>query len=206
MRCLITTALVAALAACTAERASTPGGDAAAVAVPAGDPVPAAATPSAPAPISTSGAGDRQASFAGYGDVKFGTAAADMETAWGGKLDEVGKDINADCYFMTPAWVKTPAEFNFMVSEGKFARVGTDSAKYAAPGGGKVGMTEAALQALYDNGLTASPHAYTDGKYLSINASGVAPTRLVFETDEKGIVTEWRVGVTPEVDYVEGCS
>ena len=206
MRCLITTALVAALAACTAERASTPGGDAAAVAVPAGDPVPAAATPSAPAPISTSGAGDRQASFAGYGDVKFGTAAADMETAWGGKLDEVGKDINADCYFMTPLWVKTSAEFNFMISDGRFARVGTESAKFVAPGGGKVGMTEAALQALYDNGLTASPHAYTDGKYLSINASGVAPTRLVFETDEKGIVTEWRVGVTPEVDYVEGCS
>ena len=146
------------------------------------------------------------ATFAGYGDVKFGTLAADMGKAWGGELKEVGKDYNASCYFMTPAWVKTPAEFNFMISEGKFARFGTESAKYAAPGGGKVGMREAQLQALYNHALKASPHKYTDGKYLSIAASGVAPTKLVFETDAQGIVTEWRVGLLPEVDYVEGCS
>jgi hypothetical protein len=200
---------MAALAACTGERAPA-AGDATAVPAPApaGDAAPPADSAPQPAPASSpgAGAGEAQASFAGYGDVKFGTAAADMEAAWGGQLKEVGKDFNPGCYFMTPLWVKTPAEFNFMISEGRFARVGTESAKFAAPGGGKVGMTEAALQALYDNALQASPHKYTDGKYLSINASGVAPTRLVFETDEKGIVTEWRVGVTPEVDYVEGCS
>lgn len=210
MKPLFPFVLLATLAACTAERApaaSDAVATSASTAAAADKPAPA--SPAAPAATTATPASDGElgmATFAGYGDLKFGIAATDMEKAWGGALKEVGKDFNADCYFMTPAWVKTPAEFNFMVSEGKFARVGTDSAKYAAPGGGKVGMTEAALQALYDNGLTASPHAYTDGKYLSINASGVAPTRLVFETDEKGIVTEWRVGVTPEVDYVEGCS
>jgi hypothetical protein len=209
MRTLLSIALVAALAACTGERAPR-AGDAAALPAPtrADDAVPAADRAPEPAPASSpkAEAGDAQASFAGYGDVRFGTAEADMEAAWGGELNEVGKDFNPVCYFMTPLWVKTPAELNFMISEGRFARVGTESARFAAPGGGKVGMTEAALQALYDNALQASPHKYTDGKYLSINASGVAPTRLVFETDEKGIVTEWRVGVTPEVDYVEGCS
>jgi hypothetical protein len=44
------------------------------------------------------------------------------------------------------------------------------------------------------------------GHYLSIAASGVAPSKLVFETDAAGKVTAWRVGLTPQVDYVEGCS
>ena len=29
---------------------------------------------------------------------------------------------------------------------------------------------------------------------------------LVCETDEGGTVTEWRVGVPPYIDYVEGCA
>ena len=209
MRTLVPIALVVALAACSSERAPD-AVDATATATPAPAPVPAGDDPApvepAPVPATKPDGGDRQATFAGYGDVKFGTAAAEMEAAWGGRLNVVGKDYNERCYFMTPVWVATPAEFNFMVSEGKFARFGTESAKFVAPGGGKVGMTEAALQALYDNGLQASPHKYTDGKYLSINASGVAPTKLVFETDGAGVVTEWRVGLSPEVDYVEGCS
>ena len=48
---------------------------------------------------------------------------------------------------------------------------------------------------------------YVDGgKYLAIDTSGVAPSRLVFETDAQGRATEWRVGLSPQVDYVEGCS
>ena len=207
MRTLLSIALIAAVAACTPERAPPRDAVVADAATDATAP-PAAQTPAAPvdAPAPKSDGSDEQASFTGYGDVKFGTLAADMAKAWGGELKEVGKDYNERCYFMTPAWVKTPAEFNFMVSEGKFARFGTESAKYVAPGGGKVGMREAELQALYNNALQASPHKYTDGKYLSIAASGVAPTKLVFETDAQGVVSEWRIGLLPEVDYVEGCS
>ena len=210
MKPLFPFVLLATLAACTAERApaaSDAVATSASTAAAADKPAPASLA--APAATTATPASDGElgmATFAGYGDLKFGIAATDMEKAWGGALKEVGKDFNADCYFMTPAWVKTPAEFNFMVSEGKFARVGTDSAKYAAPGGGKVGMSEARLQALYNNALHALPHKYTDGKYLSIAASGVAPTKLVFETDAQGVVTEWRVGRSPEVDFVEGCS
>lgn len=207
MRHLLLLALASALAACTAERAPQARHE-----VPAdvaADPAPADATPTPPAndmPATSPDGGLGMATFAGYGDLKFGTPAADMAKAWGGELKDVGKDASARCYFMTPAWVKTPAEFNFMISDGKFARFGTQDAKYVAPGGGKVGMREAELQALYNNALQAAPHEYSNGKYLSIAASGVAPTKLVFETDEQGVVTEWRVGVLPEVDYVEGCS
>ncbi len=209
MRSLLSIALVAALAACTAER--TPS---------AAEPTPAAdATPPAPAPVAETPApadtpptaepdgDDSLASFTGYGDVKFGTPAADMPKAWGGELKEVGKDFNETCYFMTPKWVKVPAEFNFMIGDGKFVRFGTESAKFVAPGGGKVGMAVKDLQALYRGALQSTPHKYVEGgQYLSIAASGVAPSKLVFEVDAAGKVTEWRVGLTPQVDYIEGCS
>ena len=210
MRCLLSIAMIAALSACSAEhtptatQGETPADS---VAMTQDETPPPATQPPAPSvPTATPDGSLGMATFVGYGDIKFGTLAADMGKAWGGELKDAGKDYNANCYFMTPIWVTTPAEFNFMISDGRFARVGTESAKYAAPGGGKVGMREAQLQALYNNGLQASPHKYTDGKYLSIAASGVAPTKLVFETDANGVVTEWRVGLLPEVDYVEGCS
>lgn len=212
MRQLFVLALVSTLAACSAERApvdapATP--DVAATPPPASTAPPASAPPAVQPPTATTPAanGDgAQATFAGIGGLAFGTPAAQMEQAWGSPLKAIGKEDNADCYFMSPASVAHPADFHFMVGSGRFARFGTSSDRVAAPGGGRVGMTEAQLQALYGNGLTASPHFYTDGKYLEIAASGVAPTRLVFETDEAGKVTEWRLGLEPEVGYVEGCS
>lgn len=211
MRNLLFIALISALAACTPP---APSDTATATGVVPGAPSPAPETPAAsapdanPAPAPQPDAAGMQASFSGYSDIGFGTLAADMGKAWGGELKEVGKDYNDRCYFMTPAWVKTPAEFNFMISEGKFARVGSESARQAAPGGGTVGMTKAQVAALYA-GIEEQPHKYTDGLYLRIKDAAGGPGVLVFETDGKGDqakVTEWRVGVPPEVDYVEGCS
>lgn len=39
-----------------------------------------------------------------------------------------------------------------------------------------------------------------------MDAVDVAPTRLVFEVDAADNVTSWRVGLSPQVEYVEGCS
>lgn len=217
-RKLLCIAMIAALAACNADReAASDTTNASPVADQPAEDIPPATMPSAaslPSPASTAApapaadGADTQASFAGYGDVKFGIAAAEMEKAWGGELKTLGKDANPSCYFMTPKWTKTPAEFNFMIGDGKFARYGTDSAKYAAPGGGKVGMSKAEIGKLY-TGIEAQPHKYTDGEYLRIKDPAGGNAALVFETDGKNDaakVTEWRVGVPPQVDYIEGCS
>lgn len=165
--------------------------------------VPETATPAIP---ETAPPSDTQASFTGYGDMKLGSTVDEAKAAWGGELN--GKPSEGStCYYLTPKWVKKPSDFSFMAEDGKFVRydVGTD--KEAAPGGGKVGMTTEELQKLYSNALQSSPHKYVEGgRYLSVAASGVAPSKLVFETDAAGKVTAWRVGLTPQVDYVEGCS
>jgi len=208
-RSLLGIAMLAALAACNADRdAASNTTNASPVADQPAEDIPPATMPSPASTVApaTDGA-DTQASFAGYGEVKFGIAAADMEQAWGGELKTLGKDANPTCYFMTPKWTKTPAEFTFMIGDGKFVRYGSDSAKLVAPGGGKVGMGVQELQALYHGALQSTPHKYVEGgQYLSLPASGVAPSKLVFEVDAAGKVTEWRVGLAPQVDYVEGCS
>jgi hypothetical protein len=216
-RILLCMAMIAALSACNAQRdaASEADNPAPAADQPAAD-VPPATMPvpaSMPMPASTAmpaptGGADAQASFSGYGEVKFGTPAADMEQAWGGELNTLGKDAKPQCYFMTPKWAKTPAEFALMIGDGKFARYSSDSAKQVAPGGGRVGMDKAAIGKLYAK-IDAQPHKYTDGEYLRIGDPAGGLAVLVFETDNKGDaakVTGWRVGVPPQVDFVEGCS
>ena len=41
-------------------------------------------------------------------------------------------------------------------------------------------------------------------RYLRVTRAG-SEAVLVFETDEAGRVQEWRIGLPPQVDYVEGC-
>ncbi|MEI2794997.1 lectin [Pseudoxanthomonas sp. F11] len=174
----------------------------------------ATATPMAEAPAPTPAADDTaapagpvsQASFLGYGDMKLGSSVEEARAAWGGELNGAPME-GTTCHYLWPKWITRPADFAFMMEDGKFVRydVGTD--KETAPGGGKVGLSVEELQKLYGGALKASPHKYTQGgQYLSMDAGDVAPTRLVFEVDAAGKVTSWRVGLSPQVEYVEGCS
>ena len=174
----------------------------------------ATATPMAEAPAPTPAADDTaapagpvsQASFLGYGDMKLGSTGEEARAAWGGELNGAPME-GTTCHYLWPKWITRPADFAFMMEDGRFVRydVGTD--KETAPGGGKVGMSVEELQKLYGGALKGAPHKYTQGgQYLSMDAGDVAPTRLVFEVDAAGKVTSWRVGLSPQVEYVEGCS
>lgn len=174
----------------------------------------ATATPMAEAPAPTPAADDTaapagpvsQASFLGYGDMKLGSTVDEARAAWGGELNGAPME-GTTCHYLWPKWITRPADFAFMMEDGRFVRydVGTD--KETAQGGGKVGMSVEELQKLYGGALKGAPHKYTQGgQYLSMDAGDVAPTRLVFEVDAAGKVTSWRVGLSPQVEYVEGCS
>ncbi len=174
----------------------------------------AASTPVAEAPAPAPAVDDTaapagpvsQASFLGYGDMKLGSTVEEARAAWGGELNGAPME-GTTCHYLWPKWISRPADFAFMMEEGKFVRYDVGIDKESAPGGGKVGMRVDELQKLYGDALTSAPHKYAQGgQYLSLDASGVAPTRLVFEADAAGKVTSWRVGLSPQVDYVEGCS
>ncbi|MHB1059033.1 MAG: lectin [Rhodanobacter sp.] len=167
-------------------------------------PAPVASSAIKPVPAATVAA-DALARYDGYGDMRFGMDEAAFDRAWGGELKGAPPSPGSSCRYKLPKWAKTPRDFAFMFEDGRFVRYDVGTAKEAAPGGGKVGMDEARIRAMYGARVQAQPHKYVAGaKYLRIAApegSGV----LVFETDARGKVARWRVGVPPQVDYVEGC-
>ena len=211
--------LALALAACQADRAPADAGDPAT----AGSAVPMADDPAAPPPLDqppqdvppatapASGDVNRAPDLGlvrmdGYGDMRFGMGTDEARQAWGGELKDVGAE-GAACHYLTPKWVDIPSDFAFMFENGKFVRYDVGTGREVAPGGGKVGMGADEILSLYAGRVTEAPHKYVEGgKSLRVDDSNGGEGKLVFETGKDGKVTSWRVGVPPQVDYVEGCS
>lgn len=142
--------------------------------------------------------------FDGYGDMRFGMDEAAFRRAWQGDLAGT-VDAAGGCSVLRPVWVKQPRDFGFLFEQGHFARYDVGTAKEPAPGGGRVGMDVAGIRALYGDRMQVTPHKYVAGaQYLRVAAPD-GKSVLVFETDATGKVTRWRVGVPPQIDYVEGC-
>lgn len=202
--------LMLALVACRGEPGPAPAATAPpAPAEPTVPAAPPASTPPPATPATEAPDGDRDlARLDGYGPLRFGMTVEEMRQAWGATLHGAPPEDGADaCHYLNVVGDGATPYLAFMLDGGRFVRYDVSNDALLAPGGGRRGMTEAELQALYKDALQASPHEYVDGgKYLAFDTSGVAPSRLVFETDAQGRATEWRVGLSPQVDYVEGCS
>lgn len=205
---LLAAALIA-LAACQREPAPAPRESASTAPAlnpapiddqPAENVPPATAPVSAPPPAAAAG----QARFDGYGDLRFGMTAAQARQAWGGELK--GKPAEAGgCYYLQPIWGDNPRDFGFMLEDDKFVRVDVGNDKEIAPGGGKKGMSADEIGKLYAGRVEVQPHKYEPkAQVLRIGDAGGGV--LVFETGADGKVARWRIGVPPQIDYVEGCS
>ena len=221
MRTLLSMALLAALttaAGCGDRTTSAASPDT--TTAPAAAPVEEAATTSptdtpAPAEGNTSGSlrvdapAEGTITFAGFGPAKFGGTQEDVRMAWGGDLGDAKPSEPGGCYYLIPQPVGTDGyRTAFMIEGDKFTRIDVRRDDVTAPGGGKVGMTRAQVAALYP-GIEEQPHKYSEGLYLRVKDAAGGNGVLLFETDGKADgakVTEWRVGVPPQVDYVEGCS
>lgn len=205
--------IVLALAACAPDRGTTSrddGGAAEPAPGIASDAIAAIEPATEPAAAADAIPASGDARMDGYGGLRFGMSAVQARDAWTGNPLEPAApaEDGMDCHHLWPAGQAMPADLAFMFEGDAFVRYSAESAELAAPGGGRVGMDEAALQGLYGGRLVASPHKYIEGgKVLSSpEDGGGVPSRLVFELDADGVVTEWRVGVEPQVGYVEGCS
>jgi hypothetical protein len=171
---------------------------------PDGD-VPPAQAPAAAMPPEMAASAGQLAREDGYGDLRLGMSAAQARAAWGGELDGQAGEAGG-CYVLRPRWAKDNANFGLMFEGDKLVRYDVRTAKETAPGGGKVGMDLAQLRTLYAGRVEEQPHKYVEGgKVLRIAGANAQAGVLVFEVDAAGKATAWRVGLPPQVDYVEGC-
>jgi hypothetical protein len=95
----------------------------------------------------------------------------------------------------------------FMIEQGRVVRVDVDSAGPATVDGVGVGAAEDKVRAAYAGRVTEQPHKYNaGGKYLTVTPAAPADSlfRIVFETGG-GVVTTYRAGQRPQVEYVERC-
>lgn len=205
--------LLATVVAC-AERAPAPATEPAAAAVverPSDVVPPATAPASATAALRANGAigANGAISFAGFGTARFGATEQAVREAWGNDLHATPADEPGGCHYLLPQSRPERSGYGvgFMFEGERFVRVDVDSTDIVAPGGGRIGMSTTEIGGLYQGPIDQQAHKYVDGgRYLRITDPAGGDGVLLFETDAGGRVTEWRVGVPPQVDYVEGCS
>lgn len=157
------------------------------------------ATPAAPR--------EATARFDGFGPLTLGMTIAEAGRAWPGLFASLpGAPPARGCFHADAAGHGGPGSFAFMFDGGRFVRYGGSNEDIAAPGGGRRGMREAGLRMLYRDALDEAPDRFAQGgKRLAIEASGVAPSKLVFVVRPDGVVNEWRVGLLPQADYDAAC-
>ncbi|OHE84261.1 MAG: hypothetical protein A2579_00015 [Lysobacterales bacterium RIFOXYD1_FULL_69_11] len=204
--------LTLSLAACSGDRAGSSDTVADVAAPPAMDSAPIVDQPSvdippatAPTPVPPVADGTFDARMDGVAEARFGMTADEVRAVWDGEL-EGNPAEGEECFHLSPAGQSTPAQFALMFGDGRLVRYSAESPDRVAPGGGRRGMAADDIRAMYDGRVEASPHKYTEGQYLRVTGQDGSPAVIVFETDADGAVTEWRVGLAPYVDYVEGCA
>jgi hypothetical protein len=141
----------------------------------------------------------------GIGPVRVGMTVSQAAKAAGTRL--VGDRPNQYCYYVRPQGNKK--DIGFMISGGRIARVDVyKDSQITTVKGAKIGDTEARIKSLYPGQIQVTLHKYVPGgHYLTFVPKDPSDRnyRVVFETDGK-LVTGFRAGKLPEVEYVEGCS
>ena len=202
--------LLLSLAACnrTAEapaEASAPAKDTATATAPAD----ADLAPTSPADPRT----DSPARLDGFGGARLGASIADVRSGFGTPLQVMNlgatgkplpaEDNNDECYYLHPQDAKEP---RLMIEGRKLVRYEVFSPAIVAPGGGKVGMTLGELQLLYPERADLGPDKYDEqAQHLRVRPAQESAAIIDFALGADGKVDQWRVGLTPQVDYVEGC-
>lgn len=158
-----------------------------------------------PVPVDTSGlprTPDMTVTESGIGPVRAGMTVAQAARALGGGFG-APQGYTGGCGYAV--LVKAPPGLAVMLENGRVARVEVRSGTTPTSAGARIGDSEARIQSLYAGRVTSTPHKYTPGAhYLTVTPTDRSANRIVFETDGK-VVTEFRSGALPAVEYVERC-
>ena len=138
----------------------------------------------------------------GIGPIRAGMTVAEAAKAMGGGFAAPRGGSSGCGYAVMP---KAPPGLAVMIEKGKVARVEVRRGSIPTAAGAKIGDTEAKINSLYAGRVVTTPHKYTpDGHYITVTPTDKSANRIVFETDGK-VVTEYRSGALPAVEYVERC-
>jgi hypothetical protein len=140
----------------------------------------------------------------GFGPITIGMTPEQANAAVGGALQLPQSTTMDGCDYATHRGVDS---LLFMVEQGKIVRVEVRRHDIQTAAGARIGDSEARIEQLYPGRVRVSPHKYTAGHYLTVVPAdtGAHRYRLIFETDG-AVVTKFRGGAVPQVEYVEGCS
>lgn len=149
------------------------------------------------------------ASFDGFGPAKFGGDEESVRMSWGRPLNAGKPAEGASCYYLSPeAAPDAKRSIGFMFEDGKFVRYDVADASLSAPGNIRVGDSADAVKAAFPDRIgREAPHKYIEkGFTLTVTPEAKSTAFLVFEFGEERKVLNWRIGMMPQIFYVEGCS
>jgi len=150
--------------------------------------------------------------FEGFGPAKFGDNEESVRMSWGRPLIASKPAVGATCYYLyLDPKPEHQQQIAFMFEDGKFVRYDVDDPKWVAPGNIVVGDTMAKVLQAHAGHVQNQPHKYIEGAHTLVVTPVVksgekSNASLIFETDANNLVINWRIGVSPQVYYVEGCS
>jgi hypothetical protein len=161
----------------------------------------AAASPARPAVVAAAPTGS---DIVGYESLRWNMTPPQMREAWKAPLFPQTLADPDQCSYVTPQ--EGNFDIGFMIESGTFRRVDVRRGATEAPGGGRIGMTAEQIQSLYAGHVQSQPNKYEAGaRDWVVTPSAGSQVKLVFEADADGKITRWRMGMAPQVDYVEGC-
>ena len=145
-------------------------------------------------------------SFNGFGTAKFGGNGESVRMSWGAPLLATKPAEGASC--ITLNMDPIPANnrvISFMFEHGKFVRYDIYNSRFVAPGDLVVGDDANTILAQHSSQVEIQPHKYIEGGRTFTVSPTKGKTRLIFEVDASNKIISWRIGLPPQVYYVEGC-
>jgi hypothetical protein len=141
----------------------------------------------------------------GFGPLALGMTATDAGKVTDGALTVPPASAPDQCEYAK--WSTAPSGVMVMFEGGTLVRVDVTAPGTPTVEGLEVGQSAARADSLYGAKATRRPHKYEAGEYLIVKP--LAPQdslqRLVVELTS-GKVARFRIGLFPQVEYVEGCA